>query len=161
MKKLLIASAVLLASSASHAAAPGGPNCGWGNLLLEGSSGTASHVLATTTNGTSGNNTFGMTSGTNGCETSGKLTYGGQALAALPGFMEAVAQDMAKGEGEALNALALSYNIQDKNDQATFAKVMQQNFDQVFDQENLSSAMFLYNVEHVMQNNAQLKKYAA
>jgi len=161
MKKLLIAGAIFLTSTASYAAAPGGPHCGWGNLLLEGSSGTASHVLAATTNGTSGNATFGMTSGTNGCSTSDKLTYSGQQLAAIPGFMEAVAQDMAKGEGEALNALALSYEIKDQADQAAFAKAMQQNFAQVFNQENISSEVFLNNIEIVMKNDTQLKKYAA
>lgn len=161
MKKLLIGFSLLLTSAASFAAAPGGPHCGWGNLLLEGSSGTANHVIAATTNGTSGNATFGMTSGTNGCSTSDRLTYSGQALAAIPGFMEAVAQDMAKGDGEALDALALSYEIQDQADKAVFAKAMQQNFGQVFNQENISSEAFLHNVELVMQNNAKLQKYLA
>lgn len=161
MKKLLIASALLMSSATAFAAAPGGPNCGWGNMIFEGNSGLGSHLGASLTNGTSGNATFGMTSGTNGCNTSGRLTYSGQALAAMPGFMEAVAQDMAQGEGEALNALALSYNIQDKTDQATFATAMQQNFGKVFNQENISSEAFLKNIELVMQDNAQLKKYAA
>ncbi|MFT5397168.1 MAG: hypothetical protein ACI85N_002386 [Gammaproteobacteria bacterium] len=161
MKKLLIAFALFMTSTASFAASPGGPNCGWGNLLLEGSSGKTSHVIAATTNASTGNATFGMTSGTNGCNTSDKLTYSGRALAAIPGFMEAVAQDMAKGEGEALDALALSYEIQDQADKAAFAKVMQQSFEQVFNQENISSEAFLHNIEMVMKNNAQLKKYAA
>lgn len=161
MKRVLIALPLLLTSTMSFAVAPGGPNCGWGNLLLEGSSGTASHVIAATTNGTYGNATFGMTSGTNGCNTSGRLTYSGQQLAAIPGFMEAVAQDMAKGEGEALDALALSYEIQDQADRAVFAQAMQQNFEKVFNQENISSEVFLNNIEIVMQDHAQLKKYAA
>ena len=161
MKKVLLAFAVFFTATTTYAAAPGGPNCGWGNLLLEGSSGTASHVIAATTNGTSGNATFGMTSGTNGCSTSDRLTYSGQALAAIPGFMEAVAQDMAKGEGEALDALALSYDIQDQTDKVAFAKAMQQNFEQVFNQENISSEAFLKNIEMVMKHDAQLKKYAA
>jgi len=161
MKKLLIAFALFLTSTASFAAAPGGPNCGWGNMVFEGNSGLGSHLGASLTNGTSGNATFGMTSGTNGCSTSDRLTYSGTSLAAAPGFLETVAHDMAKGEGEALNALALAYGIKDQSDNAVFAKAMQQNFESVFNQENISSQAFLHNVELVMQNNAELQKYLA
>jgi hypothetical protein len=80
MKKTLIAAALLGASTSAMAVAPGGPGCGWGNMLFEGKSGMPVHFLATTVNGTSGNATFGMTSGTNGCDTNGSLTYSGQSL---------------------------------------------------------------------------------
>ncbi|RLA46625.1 MAG: hypothetical protein DRR06_04650, partial [Gammaproteobacteria bacterium] len=63
--------------SLAFAEAPGGPDCGWGNMLFKGESGLGSHMIASTTNGTSGNATFGMTSGTNGCSANGTLTYGG------------------------------------------------------------------------------------
>jgi len=39
MKKTLIAAALLGASTSAMAVAPGGPGCGWGNLLFEGKSG--------------------------------------------------------------------------------------------------------------------------
>ena len=161
MKKLLIAFSLLLTSTMSFAASPGGPNCGWGNMVFEGNSGLGSHIGASTTNGTSGNATFGMTSGTNGCSTSDRLTYSGKSLAAAPGFLETVAHDMAKGEGEALNALALAYGIEDQSDSAVFSKALQQNFAAVFNQENISSEAFLHNVELVMQNNTELQKYLA
>jgi hypothetical protein len=41
-------------------------------MLFEGQRGTPAHFLASTTNGTSGNATFGMTSGTNGCSTNAR-----------------------------------------------------------------------------------------
>ena len=43
-------------------------------MLFKGQRGVATHVVAATTNGTSGNNTFGMTTGTNGCHTNGALS---------------------------------------------------------------------------------------
>ena len=88
MKKTLIAATLLGASTSAMAVAPGGPGCGWGNLLFEGNSGLPMHLLATIVNGTSGNATFGMTTGTNGCDTNGSLTYSGQSLLGMTGVME-------------------------------------------------------------------------
>jgi len=79
MKKAICSAVLLAASSSAFAEAPGGPGCGWGNMLFEGESGPV-HFLATTTNGTSGNKTFGMTSGTNGCSIDGALTSGGESM---------------------------------------------------------------------------------
>ena len=73
MKKILTTVALLTVSSSAMAASPGGPNCGWGNMLFKGQSGTATHVMASLTNGSTGNATFGMTFGTNGCSTSVSL----------------------------------------------------------------------------------------
>ena len=87
MKKTLIAAALLGASTSAMAVAPGGPGCGWGNMLFEGQSGMPMHLLATLVNGTTGNATFGMTTGTNGCDTSGALTYSGQSLLGMTGVM--------------------------------------------------------------------------
>ena len=80
MKKCIASIILLTASSTAFAEAPGGPNCGWGNMLFDGTSGLGNHVFASTTNGTSGNATFGMPSGTNGCSANGTLTYGGKEI---------------------------------------------------------------------------------
>ena len=50
MKKILISAVLLTASSSAMAAAPGGPNCGWGNMLFEGQSGLGAHIIASITN---------------------------------------------------------------------------------------------------------------
>jgi hypothetical protein len=57
MKKL-IAGAMLLGASTLAFAQPG---CGVGAMIWKGQPGIAPHVLAATTNGTFGNQTFGMT----------------------------------------------------------------------------------------------------
>lgn len=75
MKRILLGSLFAIASANAFAEAPGGPGCGWGNMLFKGQRGLASHLVASTTNGSSGNATFGMTSGTNGCRTDGALSY--------------------------------------------------------------------------------------
>jgi len=62
MKKIIF-KAVLLASTlpiASAIAAPNNVGCGLGSTIFEGESGLVKQVLAVTTNGTSGNQTFGI-----------------------------------------------------------------------------------------------------
>ena len=95
MKKLLLGTLLVAISSTALAEAPGGPSCGWGNMLFKGQRGMASHFVASTTNGTSGNATFGMTSGTNGCSTNGTLTYGGKPMLVGSNMMDELSEDMA------------------------------------------------------------------
>lgn len=158
MKKLLLAAALAGASVSAHAVAPGGPGCGWGNLLFEGKSGTPIHLLATIVNGTSGNATFGMTSGTNGCDTSGDLTYGGKSLLAMNGVMEEVAQDMATGHGEALTALSVSMGIP-QQDRDRFNLVMHANFASIFPSQDVNANQVMDHITAVMQKDQVLAKY--
>lgn len=39
MKKIMTGAILLAASTGAFADAPGGPGCGWGNMLFEGESG--------------------------------------------------------------------------------------------------------------------------
>lgn len=94
MKRILLGTLFTVVSINAMAEAPGGPNCGWGNMLFEGQRGTPAHFLASTTNGTSGNATFGMTSGTNGCSTRASLTYGGKSWFAMNGMMNELSEDL-------------------------------------------------------------------
>jgi len=160
MKKVILGAVLLGSSLSASAVAPGGPGCGWGNLLFEGSSGTGAHLLATIVNGTSGNATFGMTSGTNGCDTSGTLTYSGESLLAMNGVLEEVAQDMAVGHGEALNALTVSMQI-DPADRGHFDSVMHENFASIFPREDVDAAEVMQNINTVMKSDARLARYAA
>ena len=74
MKKLLAVS--VLAAMPLAAMAAGENNvgsCGWGSKVFDGQSGIAPQVLAATTNGTSGNQTFAITTGTSGCTQDGAI----------------------------------------------------------------------------------------
>lgn len=160
MKKTLIAAVLLGSSSTALATAPGGPGCGWGNMLFEGQSGLPIHLIATIVNGTSGNATFGMTTGTNGCDTSGALSYSGQSLLGMTGVMEEVAQDMATGEGEALTALSVSMGIH-AEDRAHFNAVMHQHFAAIFPHQDVTADEVMGNITAVMQKDQGLSKYLA
>lgn len=157
MKKLLTGAILLTASSSAFAVAPGGSGCGWGNLLFAGDSGPV-HILATTTNGTSGNKTFGMTSGTNGCSMNGTLTYGGKSM--LGSIMDEFSQDVAMGQGEALNAVAVMMGVA-KEDRDTFAKVTHDNFATLFPSESVTAEEVLASLEGIMKTDSKLAKYVS
>ncbi|NTS77586.1 DUF3015 domain-containing protein [Catenovulum sp. SM1970] len=159
MKKLLIAS-TLFASSSAMAVAPGGPNCGWGNMIFEGQAGAGSHIVALTTNGSSGNASFGMTFGTNGCSTEGKLTYGGKEMIDVSLIMDEFSEDVARGEGEALTAVAVSLGV-DAQDRALFAETLHNNFDAIFPSEEATTEHVVSTMFVVLKEEKSLAKYVS
>jgi hypothetical protein len=158
MKKLLLAMGMVAVSSMAFAEAPGGPDCGWGNMLMKGQSGLPMHLLASFTNGTSGNATFGMTTGTNGCSTSGTLTYGGKAMANLAPVMDEFSNDVARGHGDALTTVAVSLNVQ-AEDRDHFASLMHDNFSTLFPSAEVTAEDVMTSVIDLMKADGRLSKY--
>ena len=160
MKKIMGGLVLMAASSTAMAVVPGGPNCGWGNMLFQGDSGMPIHIVASTTNGTSGNATFGMTTGTNGCRTDGALTYSGKSMINLSSMMDEFSEDVARGHGEALDAVAVMVGVA-KTDRDLFAEVMHENFAVIFPNENVTAEDAMLSVNEIMKADGQLAKYAA
>jgi hypothetical protein len=156
MKKLMTGAMLLAVSSVAMAEAPGGPNCGWGNMLFKGQSGMAAHFLASTTNGTSGNATFGMTSGTNGCSVNGTITYGGKAM--VNAMLDEFSADVAVGQGDTLTAVAVAYGVAPE-DRAAFAQLAHENFAVLFPSENVTADEVVTSLETLMKGDAQLSQY--
>lgn len=155
MKKLLLVSALFAASSAI--ADDTGPGCGWGTKIFEGQTGVAPHIFAATTNGTSYNQMFGISSGSIGCDPenvieSAVTTY-------LDHNMDTVAQDMARGEGEALVSLAQVIGIPAKH-QALFYETTQENFEVIFKDHTTTRADVVKALHSVMSQHSELSGYA-
>lgn len=155
MRKLIVGAALLSVSSFSFAAETG-PGCGWGSQVFSGKSGVASHVLAATTNGTSGNQTFGMTSGTGGCNATQTIQV---ASIYMNSNVDRVASDMSRGEGESLNALAELIGVASEH-KTNFNQLLKNNFDKVFVTPNTSSTEAVNNIIALMQQDEVLKVYA-
>jgi len=160
MKRVMLSVVLMSSSMTASAVAPGGPDCGWGNMVFEGQGGTGSHFVAMTTNTTSGNKTFGMTSGTNGCDTSGRLTYGGDAIVNLSGVIDEFIAVTARGEGEALTAVAVSMGIAPA-DRAIFADAVHNNFDTIFKHADVTAEDVMVSLVEVMKSNPELAKYVS
>lgn len=156
IKPLLIGTLMMSASSLAMAA-NSGPGCGWGSMLFEGQSGTASHVVAATTNGTSGNNTFGMSSGTNGCDTSTTIDYSGTSAVVFHN-MDRLSGDIAKGDGEILSTVASVMGIE-AQDVPTFKRVMHENFSSLYPTSDVSSDQVVQAIIAVMAADKTLAKY--
>lgn len=159
MKRVVFSVLLLGFSASSFATAPGGPGCGWGNLLFEGQSGLASHLVASLTNSSTGNATFGMTSGTNGCATNGTLTYDGNS-SLMSAVMDEFSEDVARGNGEALTAVAVAIGIAPE-DRDEFDSVMHQNFDVLFPSENVTALQVEQTMFELMQQDDRLSQYVS
>ncbi|MEA1080803.1 DUF3015 domain-containing protein [Marinobacter qingdaonensis] len=153
MKKL-IAGVMLLGASSMAFAQPG---CGVGAMIWKGQSGIAPHVLAATTNGTFGNQTFGMTTGTLGCQTN-------EAVQSMALYMDSnidkVARDMSRGTGENLDTLAVLLGV-DAADRDTFRQVLQDNFASIFPSSDTTSGEAVDAIVAVLEKNESLSKYVA
>ncbi|BFM17529.1 DUF3015 domain-containing protein [Maricurvus nonylphenolicus] len=158
MKRTLIGLVLASVSATTLADAAGGNGCGWGNMLFEGQSGKAPHILGITTNGTSGNNTFGVTSGTNGCSSSGTIQYGGKEMVNVSAIMDEFSEDVARGDGEVITAVAVSLGIAPK-DRATFKAVMHENFATIFPSESVTTEEVLEAMWTVMKQDKDMAKY--
>ena len=155
MKKLLIG-AIIASTPMLATAHPAG--CGLGTAVVFKSPGSwVEHVLAATTNGTSGNQTFGMTSGTLGCEGAG-----GPLASGVDYFIEEnidlIAMESASGKGETIEALAELIGISD-TDKRTFELALHSNFDALFPSEETSSGQVYDSLVHIMAHNPRLAKY--
>lgn len=159
MRKLLIASALsaTLPFSSMVMADPD-VGCGLGTMLFEGHSGKVSKVLAATTNGTSGNQTFGITFGTLGCDGSGEVTSSAKVAMFIDGNMDNLARDIAKGEGETLATLSEVWGVQG-DDKLAFHQLAQENFAEVFESDNVTSQQVFTNLNELLSQNESLAVY--
>ncbi|PKG40171.1 DUF3015 domain-containing protein [Psychromonas sp. Urea-02u-13] len=157
MKKLIAVAAISLLPFTS-VMADQDIGCGLGSMVFAGQEGKVVKVLGATTNGTSGNQTFGITFGTLGCDGTGPVTSSEKLALFIDGNMDNLARDMSKGEGETLSTLATVWGVAEQ-DQATFNEVAQGNFSEVFTSENVTSQAVLENLNSLMSNNVALATY--
>jgi hypothetical protein len=127
-------------------------------MILEGKTGLANHMFALTTNGTSGNATFGMTFGTNGCSVDGPLTYGGDSMVWFNNILDEYSTDVALGHGEALNAVAVMVGVEPE-DRDHFNNVMHENFALLFPNTETTGQEVLDSMVVVMSEDDTLKRY--
>lgn len=147
MKKLLAFAAFAVAFSASSAFAIDSTGCGLGSIILKGQSGMIPQLLAVTTNGSFGNQTFGITTGSSGCDQSGRITGGtGKTLAFLENNLEQFAIDAARGHGETIDTVAALMGV----DADKAGTVIKENFAFIFDSHDVSAVTVTLKVSELL-----------
>lgn len=154
LKKVALAAVLAVGSTAAFADQDAG--CGIGSEIWAGQSGKVPKLLAATTNTIFLNQLFGITFGTLGCSGSGTVTA--QAVTFTNENAEALARDMAVGQGESLNVLAELLNIK-AEDKARFFAVSKQNFAEIYSTENKDTYQVLTSLQAVMAKDQVLKAY--
>lgn len=133
-------------------------SCGWGSKVFDGDSGLAPQVLAATTNGTFGNQTFGISSGTSGCTQDGVVRSTWKTAMFIDGNKERLARDMSVGGGEALDSLAHLLGVE-KVDRAAFNRIARDNMARIFPSDNAATEQVLSALHAVLMRDAKLARY--
>src|SRR5574343_2029717 len=153
MKKLVIAIALTLPA----AAFADNVGCGLGSAIWNGQKGIVPQVLAVTTNGTFGNQTFGITSGTLGCSQDGVVTSAWRTAMFIDGNKAQLARDAASGQGETLDALAALLNVS-AQDKAAFVSLAKARHAEIFASVD-SADSIATQLKAALQSDARLAKY--
>jgi hypothetical protein len=136
MKKLLLSSIATLALTSSLFANQN-TGCGLGSVLIKDQNSLVMQVLAATTNGTSGNQTFGITSGTLNCDKPATIASNDKLNKFVSENMDELALDISAGQGETLSTVA---NLMKVEDTASFSAKLQKNFSNIYASKNVNSA---------------------
>jgi len=158
MKKIVLA-AVFVAASAGFAAADDDIGCGLGTQLWEGEKGLVPKVLGATTNGTFGNQTFGITTGTLGCSQEGVITADARLRMFAGANLDNLARDMAQGQGETLEAFARLMNVQEA-DKAQFFRFTKAHFPELFADDDATAGEMLASLNRLLAQDPTLSAYA-
>lgn len=157
MKKYLFIT-LLVAMAGNAYADNNNVGCGWGSMIFDGKSDKGSQIFAATTNGTFGNQTFGISSGTAGCAENSTV----KRYSAISTFMTAnvdkVAHDMSVGKGESLDTLASLMDMNNE-DKAVFSKMVKTNFATIFPNTSTTSEQALRTMTSLMAKDARLSQY--
>jgi Protein of unknown function (DUF3015) len=111
-----------------------GPGCGLGKLAwadAQGKRKVVQQVLAATTNGTFGSQTFGISSGTSGCTNDGIVKNDQKVPVFASVNFENLKQEMAQGHGEFLASLATLLGVRADRKSEFFA-LMQERYTTLF-----------------------------
>ncbi len=136
MKKILLSSVAFLAfSSAAYAHSNNG--CGLGTLVIKNQDTVVTQVLGATTNGTSGNQTFGITTGTLNCDKPAEFVSNDKLNKFVTDNMDELAMDISAGKGETLDTVAKMMNVKDT---AKFNSTLKENFSDIYSNTNVTSA---------------------
>ncbi len=161
MKKLMAALSLVAAlPTAALAANDNVGGCGVGSLIFKGQSGVVPQILAVTTNGSLGNQTFGITTGTLGCSQDGVVHSNMKTAMFIDGNKDQLARDMSVGSGETLASLSHLLGVETQ-DQAAFNRLTKDNVARIFTTDSVATEQVILSLREVLATDATLSHYQA
>jgi DUF3015 family protein len=160
MRKILIAVVLSAVPALGFAQQNNIGTCGWGAKLFDGQSGVVPQVLAVTTNGTFGNQTFGISTGTSGCTQDGVVKSTWKTAMFIDGNKDRLARDMSVGNGETLDSLAHLIGVREEH-RAAFNRVVQANVSLIFPSGSTATDQVVVALKAVLGSDSELAQYAA
>jgi hypothetical protein len=137
MKRVILVASTLLLASSLSAEVHRNTGCGLGSMLIENQNTVVKQVIANISNGTFGNQTFGITSGTLNCSKPVAIVSNEKIEKFVADNMDALAVDIASGSGENLDTLSMLMNVEDK---AAFSQTLKANFSKIYSSSDVTSA---------------------
>ncbi len=138
-------------SHGSSGATYGMAGCGLGSMIFGNKPGII-QIFATTTNGTFGNQTFGITTGTLNCKPDSTAM---SAELFITVNKEAFAKDVSRGSGESIENLSQIVGCKDSN---MFGNKLQNNYNNLFNQTQFESAKATSEIMNMIHNDSELAK---
>ena len=158
MKKLISILSLIAALPTLAMAADNVGGCGVGSMVFKGQSGVVPQVLAVTTNGSTGNQTFGITSGTLGCTQDGVVTSNMKTALFIQSNRDQLARYMSVGSGETLAALSHLLGVETQ-DQVAFNRLAKDNVARIFTTDSVATEQVVASLREVLASDATLSRY--
>ena len=149
MVTIVLVSILVMPASLCFAVNQKNTGCGLGSIVMQGNDGLVFQVLAATTNGTFGNQTFGMTSGTSNCEKPNRFVSIERINTYVADNMDNLANDIARGDGEYLNTLAVLMEVPEGSRTGFYSK-LQTNFSRIYPSTDISNVDVVKNIEALL-----------
>ncbi len=158
-KTLLFAAAMMGLAAVSQAASQNftAAGCGLGSMLFHNNTGKAQLVLAATTNGIFGNQTFGISSETLGCTSNGVVMNDKQVEVYAAVNFQKLSQEMAQGGGEYLSGLSRLMGCKDKATKEAFFKLAQSRYEKILPSDITDSVAMVRNLRAQMAADPVLR----
>lgn len=124
--------------------------CGLGTMLFKGKDGLISQISAATTNGSFGNQTFGITTGTLECDKFETMAMKKKLNIFIADNMDHVASDIASGQGEFLEAIADLADVPTANRAALYS-ALQGNFDTIYPGDQVTHTQVVDTIANIIE----------
>ncbi len=154
MKKGIV---LVLMALGNFAFAAGDAGCGLGSLIISKNS-KLLQLFAMTTNSVLLTQPLGITSGTSGCSSSGLVSNEKQMQYFVEINNDDLSRQMARGEGEKLEVLALLSGCQDAEAQKQFSAMTKASYNQIYSSSDVKPEDVIANLKAQIKNNADVQR---